>query len=99
MPDTRAVLSIFNGGKHIPHKHFPGGTGGKDPTCQCGFDPWAEKIFWRRAWQPTLVFLEYRYSPCVENPMDRGAWWATVHRVTKSWTRLKRLSTQYTYTV
>ena len=25
--------------------------------------------------------------------MDRGAWWATVHRVTKSWIRLKRLST------
>ena len=25
---------------------------------------------------------------CLENPMDRGAWWATVHRVTKSWTRL-----------
>ena len=24
-----------------------------------------------------------------ENPMDRGAWWATVHRVTKSQTRLK----------
>ena len=23
---------------------------------------------------------------CVENPMDRGAWWATVHRVAKSWT-------------
>ena len=23
---------------------------------------------------------------CLENPMDRGAWWATVHRVTKSWT-------------
>ena len=23
------------------------------------------------------------------NPMDRGAWWATVHRVAKSWTRLK----------
>jgi len=22
---------------------------------------------------------------CLENPMDRGAWWATVHRVTKSW--------------
>ena len=29
-------------------------------------------------------------------PMDRGAWWATVHRVTKSRTRLKRLST-HTY--
>ena len=25
--------------------------------------------------------------------MDRGAWWATVHRVTKSWTGLKQLST------
>ena len=28
----------------------------------------------------------------LENPMDRGAWWATVHRITKSWTRLKRPS-------
>ena len=28
-----------------------------------------------------------QYS-CLENLMDRGAWWATVHRVTKSWTRL-----------
>ena len=31
---------------------------------------------------------------CLENPMDRGAWEATVHRVAKSRTRLKRLSTQ-----
>ena len=29
----------------------------------------------------------------LENPMDRRAWWATVHRFTKSRTRLKRLST------
>ena len=29
-----------------------------------------------------------KYS-CLENPMDRGAWWATVHRVTKRWTQLK----------
>ena len=28
-----------------------------------------------------------QYS-CLENPMDRGAWWATVHGVAKSWTRL-----------
>ena len=34
-----------------------------------------------------------QYS-CVENPMDRGARWATVHRVTRSQTRLRRLSTQ-----
>ena len=31
-----------------------------------------------------------QYS-CLENPMDRGAWQATVHGVTESWTRLKRL--------
>ena len=29
---------------------------------------------------------------CLENPMDRGAWWATVHGVTQSWTQLKQLS-------
>ena len=32
-----------------------------------------------------------QYS-CHENPMDRGAWWATVHGVAKSWTQLKQLS-------
>ena len=25
---------------------------------------------------------------CLENPMDGGAWWATIHGVAKSWTRL-----------
>ena len=28
-----------------------------------------------------------QYS-CLENPMDRGAWWAAVHGVAESWTRL-----------
>ena len=32
-----------------------------------------------------------QYS-CLENPMDRGAWWASVHRVAKSQTQLKQLS-------
>ena len=32
-----------------------------------------------------------QYS-CLENPMDRGAWWAAVHRVTQSWTWRKWLS-------
>ena len=32
-----------------------------------------------------------QYS-CLENPMDRGAWWAAVHKVAKSQTRLKWLS-------
>ena len=37
-----------------------------------------------------------QYS-CLENPMDRGAWQATVHEVAKSGTRLKRLSTRSTH--
>ena len=55
----------------------------KEPSCQCrrpkrhGFDPWVRKIPWRRAWQPI------QYS-CLENPMDRGACQAIVHRVTES---------------
>ena len=32
-----------------------------------------------------------QYS-CLENPVDREAWWAAVHGVAQSWTRLKRLS-------
>ena len=32
-----------------------------------------------------------QYS-CLENPMDGGAWWATVHGVAKSWTRLRDLT-------
>ena len=41
----------------------PSGTGGKEPVCQCqrrkrcGRDPWVQKIPWRKAWRPTLVFL------------------------------------------
>ena len=31
--------------------------------------------------------IPLQYS-CLENPMDREAWWAAVHGVTKSWTRL-----------
>ena len=46
-----------------------------------GFDPWVGKIPWRRKGNP------FQYS-CLENPMDRGAWWAAVHGVTKSWTQL-----------
>ena len=47
---------------------------------------WIWKIPWRRAGNP------FQYS-CLENPMDRRAWQAAVHRVTKSWIWLKRLST------
>ena len=42
---------------------FPGGSSGKEPTCQCrrpnrqGFYPWIGKIPWKRVRQPTPVFL------------------------------------------
>ena len=42
---------------------FPGGAICKEPACQCrrrkrhGFEPQGRKILWRRAWQPTPVFL------------------------------------------
>ena len=39
---------------------FPGGTSDKKPSWQCrrpGFNPWVGKIPWRKAWQPTPVFL------------------------------------------
>ena len=75
---------------------FPGGASGKESTCQCrthkscGFDPWVGKIPWRKAWQPTLVFLPGEslgqmslvgYSP-----------WGCKDGVAKSWTWLKWLS-------
>ena len=50
---------------------------------QHGFDPWVRKIPWRRKWQ---------YS-CLENPIDGGAWGATVHGVAESDT-FELLSTQ-----
>ena len=37
-------------------KDFTGGASGKEPACQCrrhkahGFNPWVEKVPWRRAW-------------------------------------------------
>ena len=48
---------------HVSPTGFPDVTSDKEPICQCrrckicGLDPWVGKIPWRRAWQPTLVFL------------------------------------------
>ena len=44
-------------------RDFPGGANGKDPACQsrshkrCRVYLWVRKIPWRKAWQPTPVFL------------------------------------------
>ena len=61
---------------------FPGGARDKEPTCQrrSHMFPWLGKIPCRRKWQPAPVLLP-------ENPMDRGAWRATVHGVPTSQTR------------
>ena len=70
---------------------FPGGANGKEYACQYRrhkVDPWVGKIPWRRKW---TVFVNGQYSG-MENPMDREAWQATIHRVAKSWTQLKQLS-------
>ena len=37
-----------------------------------------------------------QYS-CLENPMDGGAWWAIVHGVAKSWTRLSNFTFTFTF--
>ena len=63
---------------------------GKEFACQCSrckFDPGVGKIPCRRTWQLIPVFLP-------ENLMDRGAWWAIVHRVTKSRTWFSDWTTQ-----
>ena len=49
-----------------------------------GLNPWVRKTPWRRVWQPPPVFF-------LENPTDRRAWEATVHRVAQSQTKLKLL--------
>ena len=67
----RDRLSLGDTGPHSPklilalymRQGFPGGASAKEPTCQCmrckrhGFHPRVGKILWRRAWQPTPVFL------------------------------------------
>ena len=67
----------------------PGGTSGKEPTCQCrrckrpGFYPWIRKIPWRREWQPIPVFLPGK-SHGQRSLVDY-----TVHGMAKNWTWLK----------
>ena len=71
----------------IPHKWgFPGGLAVKNPPANAGdmsSIPGLGRLLGEG--QPTPVFL-------LGKSLDREAWWATVHRVAKSRTQLKRLS-------
>ena len=68
---------------------LPGGSDGKESTCNMG-DLGSIPGLGRSPGGAHSYPLQYS---CVENPMDRGAWWAAAHGVTKSRTWLKRFST------
>ena len=69
---------------------FPDGSAGKESACNAGDTGDVGSIpgSGRSPKEGNGNLLQYS---CLENPMDRGAWWATVQRVAKSW---KKLSTQ-----
>ena len=72
----KCVLITNAGGAHLPAAckrcllspaGLPRWVSGKEPACQCWrhnshrFDPWVGKIRWRRAWQPSPVFLPVEF--------------------------------------
>ena len=68
---------------------------GKESACyagdclqyrRCSFNPWVEKILWIRKWQSTSGLWP-------QKSMDRGAWWAVVHRDHKNQTQLSNWTT------
>ena len=63
---------------------FPGGSEDKASACKAG-DPGSIAGLERSPGEGNGNPLQYS---CLENPMDREAWWATVHRVAESQTQL-----------
>ena len=61
---------------------FPDGSVGRESICNAG-DPGSISGLGRSAGEGTGNPLQYS---CLENPMDRGTWWATVHGVAKGQT-------------
>ena len=93
-PDTAPARNLFH------HKYtwwLPRRQSGEEPACQCRrrkrhrFNPWVEKRPWRRKCNP----LQYS---SLENPMDRGAWRATVMGSQKSQTRQNTHTHTHTHT-
>ena len=63
---------------------FPGDSDSRESTCKAG-DPGSIPGPGRSPGEGNGDPLQ---CSGLENPMDRGAWWATVHGITKSWPRL-----------
>ena len=61
---------------------FPGSSDGKESACNAG-DPHSIPGSGRSPGEGNGYPLQYS---CLENSMDRGAWWAIVHGATKSQT-------------
>ena len=61
---------------------FSGGSDGKESACNVG-DPGLIPGSGRSSGEGNGNPLQYS---CLENPMDKGSWWVTVHGVTKSQT-------------
>ena len=71
-------------------KDFPGGSDGKASAYSVG-DPGSIPGWGRSPGEGNGTPLQYS---CLENPRDGGAWWATVHGVAKSRTRLSNFTFQ-----
>ena len=67
---------------------FPGGSDDKESACNAG-DPGSILDLGRFPGEGNGNPLQYS---CLQNPMDRGAWWAIVHGVAKIWMRQKKLT-------
>ena len=70
---------------------FPGGTSGKEPACQCRRCKKVQSPGWE---VPKRGHGNPLQHSSLGNPMDRGAWQATVHRAAQRWTWLKQFSMQ-----
>ena len=64
---------------------FPGGSDDKEPACNAG-DLGSIPGLGRSPGEGNGYPLQYY---CLGNSVDRGAWWALVHGVTKSWKQLR----------
>ena len=68
---------------------FPSGTSGKELTCQFRLDVEDVSSVLRLGRSPGGGHSNPLQYSCLEYPMDRGAWQATVDRAAQSWTWLK----------